>query len=132
MSLHQRLNWLFLANATVLLTHQIDAAYWHEWELFFIPGGNQVNLLLNIPIIALVMHAHARVVANIHTGLPFYKLLAALGFLTVGIHTFFFVRGSASFIQPMSLVLLAATFVLSGLQLMALRGLPKPSAQVPK
>lgn len=26
--------WLYLANATVLITHEIDSAYWHEWELF--------------------------------------------------------------------------------------------------
>jgi hypothetical protein len=127
MSLHSRLRWLFLANATVLVTHQIDAAYWHEWELFFIPGGNQVNLLLNIPIIALVMYSHSRVVADIQTGLAFYKLLAALGFLTVGIHSFFFLRGSESFCQPMSVTLLVATFVLSVWQLVALRSLAKPS-----
>lgn len=125
MPLHSRLRWLFLANATVLITHQIDAAYWHEWELFFIPGGNQVNLLLNIPIIALVMYSHSRVISNIYTGLAFYKLLAALGFLTVGIHSFFFLRGSESFIQPMSVALLLATFVLSVWQLVALRGFEK-------
>ena len=127
MSQHTRLRWLFLANATVLVTHQIDAAYWHEWELFFIPGGNQVNLLLNIPIIALVMYSHGRVISNIQTGLAFYKLLAALGFLTVGIHSFFFMRGSESFAQSMSVALLVATFVLSVWQLVALRGLEKPS-----
>lgn len=122
---HSRLRWLFLANATVLLTHQIDAAYWHEWELFFIPGGNQVNLLLNLPIIALVMYSHSRVNSNIHTGLAFYKLLAALGFLTVGIHAYFFLRGSESFMQPMSVALLLATFALSVWQLLALRGAEK-------
>ena len=127
MSLHSRLRWLFLSNATVLLTHQIDAAYWHEWELFFIPGGNQVNLLLNIPIIALVMYSHSRVISNIQTGLAFYKLLAALGFLTVGIHSFFVLRGSESFLQPMSVALLVSTFVLSVWQLAALRGLKSPS-----
>lgn len=121
MPLHTRLRWLFLANATVLLTHQIDAAYWHEWELFLIPGGNQVNLILNIPIIALVLYCHSRVVANVHTGLGCYKLLAALGFLTVGIHGVFFWQGHASFHQPMSIALLVATGVLSAWQLLALR-----------
>jgi multidrug transporter EmrE-like cation transporter len=125
MPLFARLRWLFLANATVLVTHQIDAGYWHEWELFLIPGGNQVNLLLNIPIIALVMYSHSRVVSNIHTGLAFYKLLAALGFLTVGIHSFFFLQGNESFAQSMSVALLIATFVLSVWQLVALRGLEK-------
>ncbi|HAT33737.1 MAG TPA: hypothetical protein DCW29_23710 [Janthinobacterium sp.] len=128
MSLHSRLRWLFLANATVLITHQIDAAYWHEWELFFIPGGNQVNLLLNIPIIALVLYAHSRFIASASTGLAFYKLLAGLGFLTVGIHAFFFARGGESFNQAMSLALLVATFVFSSWQLLALRGMEQASA----
>jgi len=125
MSVHARLRWLFLANATVLLTHQIDAAYWHEWELFHIPGGNQVNLLANIPIIALVLYAHSRVVADIETGLPFYQLMAMLDFLTVGIPSFFFLLGSESFVQPMSIALFIATFVLSIWQLMALRDFKK-------
>jgi len=50
--------WLYLVNTAVLLTHQIDAAYWHEWDLFGIPGENQVNLLLNVPIIILVLYGH--------------------------------------------------------------------------
>lgn len=123
MPVQDRLRHLFLANATILITHQIDAAYWHEWELFLIPGGNQVNLLLNIPIIGLVMYAHRHVAADMTTGLPFYKLLAWLGLLTVGIHSFFFFHGSESFIQPMSIALILATFVLSVWQLIALRGL---------
>ncbi len=60
MSPEKRLRWIFLANATVLITHQIDAAYWHEWDLFRIPGWNQVNLILNIPIIDFG-HVHARI-----------------------------------------------------------------------
>lgn len=121
-----RLRYLCLANSTVLITHQIDAAYWHEWELFLIPGGNQVNMLLNIPVIAWVLYAHGRVVADTETGLPFYKLLACLGLLTAGIHCVLFVRGSESFIQPMSVVLLTGTLVLSLWQLIALRSVEKP------
>lgn len=117
-----RLHRLFLANATVLITHQIDAGFWHEWELFRLPGGNQMNLLLNIPIIALVLYAHGRVVADIQPGRFFYKLLAALGLLTCAIHAGFFLAGSAAFVQPMSIALLVATFVLSVWQLLALRG----------
>ena len=122
MQICTRLQWLFLANCTVLITHQIDAAYWHEWELFSIPGGNQINLLLNLPIIALVLYAHSRVISNFAAGVKFYKLLAALGFLTVGIHSFFLLRGNEAFSQPVSLALLVATFTLSSLQLLGLRG----------
>lgn len=122
-----RLSNISLANVTVLVTHQIDAAYWHEWQLFGIPGGNQVNLLLNLPIIALVVYAQGRIFQDIRSGISFYKLLAALGFLTVGIHTFFLLRGSEAFLQPASIGLLIATFVLSIWQLIALRSLDNPA-----
>lgn len=32
----------------------VMSAAWYERELFFIPGGNQVNLSLNVPTISLV------------------------------------------------------------------------------
>ena len=38
--------WLYLLNAAVLITHEIDSAYWHEWDLFGIPGGIQFFLVL--------------------------------------------------------------------------------------
>ncbi|PXX39695.1 DUF6713 family protein [Undibacterium pigrum] len=121
MLLTPRLQILFLINATVLITHQIDAAYWHEWELFHLPGGNQVNLLLNLPIIALVLYAQGRVAINTKASVFYYKLIAFLGFLTVTIHGAFFIAGNGAFVQPMSVALLIATSVLSGMQFFLLR-----------
>jgi hypothetical protein len=46
---------LYLANATVLLSHQVDAAYWREWTLFHLPGGIQLFVLLNVPIVVAVL-----------------------------------------------------------------------------
>ena len=46
---------LYLANATVLITHQIDAAFWHEWELFGIPGGAPVYVLTNVPMMFAIL-----------------------------------------------------------------------------
>jgi hypothetical protein len=109
--------WLALANATVLLVHQIDAAFWHEWELFRIPGGNQVNLALNLPIVALVLYAVTRAAVDSPTGLRWAGLIAGLGLLTVVIHAGFFLAGHEQFLQPMSIALLVATGVLSTLQL---------------
>ena len=68
-----------------------------------------------------MLYAHHRVVANIDTGMFFYKLLAALGFLTCAIHAGFWLMGSESFVQPMSIALLVATLVLSGWQGWALQ-----------
>jgi len=126
MALQSKHRALFLANATVLITHQIDAAYWHEWEMFHIPGGNQVNLLLNLPIIALVLYAQAQVArGDGAVALAFYKLLPCLGALTVAIHCLFFALGHQAFMQPVSLGLLACTALLSCLQLTTLRARPQ-------
>ncbi|MES2036251.1 MAG: DUF6713 family protein [Pseudomonadota bacterium] len=123
MLLNSRLQVIFLLNATVLITHQIDAAFWHEWDLFHIPGGNQINLLLNLPIIALVLFAQGQVMTNNKTALAYYKLMAFLGFLTVAIHSAFFAVGSEAFMQPVSIALLIATTLLSGMQLFLIRSI---------
>lgn len=125
------LRWLYLANATVLITHQIDAAYWHEWTLFGLPGGNQLNLLLNIPIVLLVLLGLQALVAGRKGWQSGYRLLAAAGFFAVGIHGYFLLNGSAAFCQPASLALLLATALLSSAQLLALRICSKPSNSPP-
>lgn len=118
---HDRLWWLTLANATVLLVHQIDAAYWHEWDMFRIPGGNQVNLALNLPIVALVLYAVTRTAVHAQAGARWALLIAGLGYLTFVIHAGFFLTGHEQFLQPMSIALLLATAVLSTLQVVDLR-----------
>ena len=112
---------LCLLNITVLLVHQIDAAYWHEWEMFKIPGGNQVNLLLNLPIVALVLHACVRVASLAPDAPRWAALVAGLGGLTVIIHAGFMAAGHHAFVQPVSIGLLAAAAVLSTLQVVTLR-----------
>lgn len=111
---------LFLLNSTVLFTHQIDAAYWHEWNLFHLPGGNQLNLILNLPIIALVMFAFLQVATHSPHQRLCHRFLASLGILTVAIHSGLFLAGHTEFWQPMSLLLLAATLILSLAQLKTL------------
>ena len=111
---------LFLLNPPVLLTHQIDAAYWHEWNLFHLPGGNQFNLILNLPIIALVLLAFLQVATHSPRQRLCHQFLAGLGLLTVAVHSGFFLAGHPEFQQPMSLLLLAATLILSLTQWMTL------------
>jgi len=44
---------VYLANTTLLICHEIDFAYWREWELFHIPGGPIVFVTLHLPLVAL-------------------------------------------------------------------------------
>lgn len=121
MSLTPAQKLLFSLNATVLITHQIDAAFWHEWEMFHLPGGSQFNLLLNLPIVALVLYAQGQVVSNATNARAFYILIAGLGLLTFSIHAAFFLAGAEEFTQAMSIALLLAMATLSVLQLLSLR-----------
>ena len=92
MTKHANAMWpktLALANAALLAVHQIDSAFWHEWDMFGLPGGNQLNLILNIPLVGLVIHAYGRVASDAGAARRWQILIAALGFLTVGIHTAF-------------------------------------------
>jgi len=36
---------------SLLILHQIDAAYWKEWEMFYVSGGIQVFLVFNLVIL---------------------------------------------------------------------------------
>ena len=116
----QRYEWLYLANATVLLAHQIDAAYWHEWELFGMPGGIQLNVLLNLPIILLILWGLRALAIRRTAGFVVAWLLVAAGLFAACIHSFFLLRGDESFTLPVSLALLIATSILSPLQAAAL------------
>jgi hypothetical protein len=112
--------WLYLANATVLLAHQVDAAYWREWELFALPGGIQLFVLLNLPIIFAVL-AGQRALARRHpSGAAFSWALAGAGLFAAAFHSFHLLRGDEAFTLPVSLALLAATLLLSSAQALTL------------
>jgi hypothetical protein len=114
------LSWLYLVNATVLITHQIDSAYWHEWDLFRMPGGIQLNLLLNIPLIMLVLFGQQYLTQGRAAGFVFSWLLVAGGIIAVSIHSYFLLQGDERFRLPVSLGVLATTFLLSLAQAIAL------------
>jgi hypothetical protein len=104
---------LYLLNAAVLITHEIDSAYWHEWELFGIPGGIQVFLGLNLLMVIVIFYGHQALVLNRAAGFAFSWILVAGGLFAVVIHTYFLLQGDGAFRLPVSLALLVATFVLS-------------------
>jgi hypothetical protein len=104
---------LYLANAVVLITHEIDSAYWREWELFNLPGGIQLFLILHIALIGLVLYGYRLVILWGHAARLCSYLLASSGMLAVLIHGVFLLIGTPQFRSPTSLILLAATLVLS-------------------
>lgn len=107
------LHWLYLLNAAVLIAHEIDSAYWHEWALFGIPGGIQVFLGLNLLVVIAILYGHQALVLGRVSGIVLSWALVAGGLVAATLHTCFLLRGDDAFRLPMSVALLAATFVLS-------------------
>lgn len=115
---------LFLANATVLLTHQIDAAYWHEWRLFSLPGGITFFLILNLPLVFAVLFGAYALGAQRQSGMALSWFVVLGGLFAAGFHSFHILRGDAAFTAWVSLGLLSLTFAFSlfqGLNLLAQR-----------
>jgi hypothetical protein len=113
---YRGLELLYLANASVLITHEIESAYWREWELLHLPGGIQLFLILNLGLVLLVLNGFRALVQRRRSGLWFSFGLAGAGVLAFLIHGFFVARGNPEFRLPTSYAILGASFVLSLVQ----------------
>ena len=52
--------WVYLTNAVLLIVNEINSAYWKEWELFRLLGSISFFLLINLPLVALILHGLTR------------------------------------------------------------------------
>ena len=107
---------LYLLNLALLLTHQIDSAYWREWELFHLPGGLQVNLVLNFLLTLMALGGFVLLLTGSQTGYWAALVLAAAGIGAFAIHTVFMLKGSRAFRLPVSIGVLTASLIVSLVQ----------------
>lgn len=107
---------LYGLNLALLFTHEIDSAFWKEWELFGIPGGIQVFLVLNLLLLLVALIGFRQVILGERYGALFSLLLAASGVIAFFIHSYFILVGHTEFTLPASLVLLAAILFVSVVQ----------------
>lgn len=107
---------LYLLNFALLFTHQVDSAYWKEWEMFRLPGGLQLNLALNFGLLAAALAGFWLLLDGAVAGYAFALVLAAAGLLAFALHSAFLLRGHPAFRTPVSLLVLAAAVPVSLLQ----------------
>lgn len=105
--------WIYLVNAVLLINHEIDSAYWQEWELFRLPGGITGFLLVHFPILFLILYGLVLVHQQTFAGLILSLVLSFGGLYAFSIHTYFLRQGRDEFKLPISRLILAATLVLS-------------------
>src|SRR5512133_1501827 len=109
---------LYPLTAALLIVHEIDSAYWREWELLGLPGGVEAFLLIHLPLALLVLWGQAEVAARSRAGFWMSVAVGAAGILTAAIHFAFLLRGAVEFRTPGSLAVIGAS-ALAGLALLA-------------
>ncbi len=107
---------LYLINLALLITHEIDSAYWQEWDLFGLPGGIQLFLVLNLLLLGAGLWGLRQVLLDGKGRRAFSLVLAGAGLFAVAIHTYFIVTGHQEFTLPISLGILAIILVTSLVQ----------------
>jgi hypothetical protein len=112
---------LYLLNLTLLATHEIDSAYWHEWEMFHLPGGIQLFLILNLLLLAIFFYGLIQVAQSARYAKAFGFLLAGVGLFAFAIHMAFLFLGYPQFRSPVSVGLLFAILAVSIAQIAAIR-----------
>jgi hypothetical protein len=110
--------WIYLINSVLLINHEIDSAYWKEWNLFKLPGGITVFLLIHIPLIFFVLYGLIQVFHQSYTGLIFSLVLSLSGIFAFTAHMYFIIKGRDEFKIPISLFILSATLIVSLIQLL--------------
>ena len=108
---------VYFVNAVMLIVHEIDSAYWKEWDLFRLPGGLDGFLLLHIPLVGLILYGLIEVAAQTRTGTIIYFIVNFGGFFAFTIHTYFLRKGDERFTSKISQLILYAILVTSIVQL---------------
>jgi hypothetical protein len=109
--------WLYLANSVLLINHEIDSAYWKEWELFKLPGGITVFLLLHFPLLLFILWGLTLISRQSPSGNIFSLILSLGGIFAFAIHTYFLRKGRKEFNQSISKCILLAILLVSMIQL---------------
>jgi hypothetical protein len=109
--------WLYLTNAVLLINHEIDSAYWHEWKLFKLPGGITGFLILHFPVLAGLLFGLVLIREGGFSGLISSLIVGLVGIFAFSIHCYFIKKGHEEFNSPISIFILVSILIISVIQL---------------
>ena len=116
-NMYNLLTLIYLINATLLIVHEIDSAYWEEWKLFGLPGGLQGFLLIHVPLIALILYGLLEVNVRSLQGNIISMVVGFGGIFAFSIHTYFIRNGNDQFNTLTSKTLLYLILIFSIIQI---------------
>lgn len=89
--------WTYIIVLTLIINHQIDSAYWHEWKLFNLEGGVDGFLWLHIPIWIFFLWSLTQVYTHTFTGIIIALITSIIGVGCFFIHQYFIKKGHKEF-----------------------------------
>jgi len=104
---------LYALNFGLLFTHEIDSAYWQEWNLFCLPGGVQFFLLVNFGLFVIAILGYSQLLRSKQSGYWFSLLLALAGVFAFTFHSYFILSGHSEFTLLGSELLLGIILLVS-------------------
>ena len=104
----QKLLFAYLVNASLVLCHEIDSAYWQEWQLFHLPGGPSGFVALHLIVIPVVLVGLVMVARGSAQSRWWSIAIGVAGAAGCIAHLTFLARGDHSFSTPFSVALIVA------------------------
>ena len=108
---------LYVIVFTLLIVHEIDSAFWKEWELFHLPGGIVFFSLIHVFLVPVFLLGYGVLCTNPSKGIQFSLSLSVLGICTMVIHTTFMVLGHNQFKTPVSIAIIGVLGIVSVFQM---------------
>ncbi len=99
---------VYLINAVLVICHEIDSAYWHEWDLFHLPGGAPGFVALHLALIPLVLVGLVLLDRGTASGRAIALLVGLGGLAGALVHGFFLWSGDERFRTTFSTGLIVA------------------------
>ena len=115
--------WLYLVNMTLFILHEMDSAYWKEWELFRLPGGVAGFLLIHFPLFLVGSYGVVEVSRGSWVGWVLSLVIGGAGLVAFCLHSYFLWRGRSEFNTPISKTILAIWLVTSLAQIVVTIGM---------
>ena len=111
--------WIYMANAVILLVHEIDSAYWQEWKLLNPDDKNGINgfLILHIPMVFLILLGLVYVYEDKFVGLIISLILSAGGLFAYFFHFYHLRKGRLEFNTIISKGIIISTLIISVFQI---------------
>lgn len=118
--------WLYLVNMTLFILHEMDSAFWKEWELFRLPGGVAGFLLIHFPLFLIGLYGVVEVSRGSWVGWVLSLVVGAAGLMAFCLHGYFLWKGRSEFSTPVSKLILVMWLVTSLVQIAVTLGLRGP------